>query len=105
MSSRQRVVSYTLIVDPNFLEDLQWWVETQPRVATRVLELVDDLRKTPFTGIGKPEHLKYLPGKPWSWRITEEHRLASLVGAGCIRLLPCPYHSKELLAALRLDVS
>jgi toxin YoeB len=94
MSSRQRVVSYTLIVDPNFLEDLQWWVETQPRVATRVLELVDDLRKTPFTGIGKPEHLKYLPGKPWSRRITEEHRLAYRVDAGCIYLLQCRYHYK-----------
>jgi toxin YoeB len=94
MSSRQRVVSYALIVDPNFLEDLQWWVETQPRVAKRVLELVEDLRETPFTGIGKPEPLKYLPGKPWSRRITEEHRLAYRVDAGCIYLLQCRYHYK-----------
>jgi toxin YoeB len=94
MSSRQRVVSYALIVDPNFLEDLQWWVETQPRVAKRVLELIEDLRKTPFTGIPKPEHLKYLPGNPWSRRITEEHRLAYRVDAGCIYLLQCRYHYK-----------
>ena len=71
MSSPKRPVSYKLIVDPNFFEDLDWWVSTQPRIAKKVLEFVDEIRKTPFTDIGKPEHLKSLPGKPWSRRSTE----------------------------------
>jgi toxin YoeB len=92
MNSPHKAVPYTLIVDPNFLEDLQWWVNTQPRVAKRVLELVDDLRKSPFSGIGKPEHLKFLPGKPWSRRVTEEHRLVYRVEGDRIYLLQCRYH-------------
>jgi len=92
MSSPKRPVSYTLIVDLHFFEDLQWWVKTQPRIAKKILELVDDINRTPFAGMGKPERLKFLEGNPWSRRITEEHRLVYRVDAACIYLLQCRYH-------------
>ncbi len=34
---------YSLIVEPNFIEDLRFWVETQPRVTTKLLELVEEI--------------------------------------------------------------
>ncbi|MEA2259449.1 MAG: hypothetical protein QOJ51_2274, partial [Acidobacteriaceae bacterium] len=37
MNSPKRAGPRRLSVDPGFFEDLQWWVETQPRVATRIL--------------------------------------------------------------------
>jgi toxin YoeB len=92
MSSRERPVSYTLVVDPHFFEDLHWWVKTQPRVARKILELIDDINRTPFAGMGKPEPLKFLEGKPWSRRITEEHRLVYRVESNRIYLLQSRYH-------------
>jgi len=45
------------VFHPEFLEDLQYWVETDRRVAKRLLELVKAALRTPFDGIGKPEPL------------------------------------------------
>ncbi len=51
-----------------------------------------DIRPDPFSGIGKPEQLKYLPGKPWSRRITQEHRLVYLVTTNRIDFLQARFH-------------
>ena len=45
---------YSLIVDPNFIEDLRFWVETQPRVTTKLLELVEDISHDPPAGSANP---------------------------------------------------
>jgi toxin YoeB len=49
-----------------FLEDLQYWVETDRRVAKRLSELLKAALSAPFDGIGKPEPLKYLGPDVWS---------------------------------------
>ena len=48
------------VFDPEFREDLRSWVKNDRKVALRVLELVEDVPREPFTGIGKPEPLKHL---------------------------------------------
>jgi toxin YoeB len=77
---------------PAFLEDLRWWVETDRKVALRVLDLVDAVLRDPFDGLGKPEPLKHLGSGIWSRRITQEHRLVYLVGAERIDFLQARYH-------------
>jgi toxin YoeB len=55
-------------------------------------ELIEDVKRDPFTGLGKPEPLKYhLPGA-WSRRIDDEHRLAYLATAEQIVVLAARYH-------------
>jgi toxin YoeB len=81
---------YSLIVNPAFLEDLQFWVKTQPRVASKILELVESISRDPCTGLGKPERLKAIDA--WSRRITQEHRLVYRVAEGRVYLLQCKYH-------------
>jgi toxin YoeB len=48
--------------------------------------------RDPFSGIGKPEPLKYLPSGSWSRRLTEEHRIVCLVSEGRIDFLQARYH-------------
>jgi toxin YoeB len=60
MPSPKKPEPYKLSVDMNFLEDLQWWVETEPRTATKILKLVTEVQRTPYQGTGKPEKMKYL---------------------------------------------
>jgi len=80
------------VCHPEFLEDLQYWVETDRRSAKRLLELMRATLRNPFDGIGKPEPLKYLGADIWSRRITQEHRCVYLVKADRVEFLQGRYH-------------
>lgn len=77
---------------PQFREDLRSWIETERRVALRVLDLIEAVMSDPFTGIGKPEPLKYVLAGCWSRRITQEHRLVYRVAGSRIDFLQAKYH-------------
>ena len=83
---------WVLVPHPEFWEDLRYWAEHQPRTTKRVLDLLKEMERDPFTGKGKPEPLRYLGPDVWSRRITEEHRLVYSVGNGRVELLQCRYH-------------
>jgi toxin YoeB len=80
------------IFHPEFREDLRYWVETDRKVALRVLELVESVLREPFTGIGKPEPLKHVLAGCWSRRVTDEHRLVYLVRSNRVDFLQSRYH-------------
>lgn len=80
------------VFHPEFRQDLRYWVETNRRVALRVLDLVEAVTRDPFQGIGKPEPLKYVLAGAWSRRITEEHRLVYTVSAARVDFLQARYH-------------
>lgn len=80
------------IFHPEFREDLRYWVEVNRKVALRALDIVEAAMREPFTGIGKPEPLKYVATGAWSRRLTEEHRIVYLVSAGRMDFLQARYH-------------
>lgn len=61
-------------------------------MALRALDLVEAIMREPFTGIGKPEPLKYWASGTWSRRLTEEHRVVYLVTHDRIDFLAARYH-------------
>jgi len=73
-------------------EDLAWWIREDRRKALRIIELVLDIRRSPFEGIGKPEPLKHEFSGCWSRRIDQEHRIIYEIKAHKIRILSCRYH-------------
>lgn len=81
-----------LVFQPEFLEDLRYWVNADCKVARRVLDIVDAIRRDPFAGIGKPKPLKYLAPGTWSRRLTREHRIVYLVRDERIDSLQARYH-------------
>jgi len=88
LSKKQRAA----VFQPEFLEDLRFWVETDRRLALRAFDLIDAILCDPFTGVGKPEPLKYLTPGAWSRRLTQEHRLVYLVRDDRIDFLQARYH-------------
>jgi toxin YoeB len=80
------------VFQPEFREDLRYWVATDRRVALRSFNLVEAIRRDPFRGIGKPEPLKHLAAGVWSHRLTQEHRLVYLVRDDRIDFLQARYH-------------
>jgi toxin YoeB len=75
-----------------FIDDLRYWVATDRKIALRILELVKEVLRDPFRGIGKPEPLKHMLAGTWSRRITQEHRIVYLVRDDRVDFLQARYH-------------
>ena len=88
MSKKARMA----VFQPEFIEDLRYWVETDRKLAIRAFDLIDAILRDPFEGIGKPEPLKYLTPGAWSRRLTQEHRIVYLVREEKIDFLQARYH-------------
>jgi len=80
------------VFHPEFREDLRHWVDTDRKTALRALDLIEAILRDPFTGIGKPEPLKYLAEGAWSRRLTQEHRIVYLVRNDRVEFLQARYH-------------
>lgn len=80
------------VFQPEFREDLRYWVETDRKIALRALDIVEAVLRDPFTGIGKPEPLKYMAAGTWSRRLTQEHRIIYLVSHNRVDFLQARYH-------------
>ena len=73
-------------------EDVSYWIGHDRKVAKRLLRLIDECRKTPFEGIGKPEPLRENYSGYWSRRITDEHRLVYKVSDNELWIAQARYH-------------
>jgi toxin YoeB len=80
------------VFQPEFIEDLRYWVETDRKLALRAFDLIEAILREPFEGVGKPEPLKYLALGCWSRRLTQEHRIVYLVRDERIDFLQARYH-------------
>lgn len=81
-----------LLFTENAWEDYLFWQQTDKRVVKRINELIKDIKRNPFEGIGKPEPLKYdLAGK-WSRRVTDEHRLIYKIDGENVIMYAFRYH-------------
>jgi toxin YoeB len=78
--------------DPAFLEDLRYWIKTDRRNASRVLDIVLEVLHDPFMGLGKPEPLKYLGSNIWLRRLSLEHLVVYLVRDKRIDFLQARYN-------------
>lgn len=86
----------TLIFSERAWTDYLYWQEHDPGITGRINELLKEARRTPFTGIGKPEPLIGDLKGWWSRRITREHRFVYRVtGAGeaqALEIAACRFH-------------
>jgi toxin YoeB len=91
-SSRDAASPRATVFQDEFRDDLRFWIDTDRRVALKVMDLVEAVSRDPFSGIGKPEPIRHLGANLWSRRITQEHRLIYLVRHDRIDFLQCRYH-------------
>lgn len=80
----------------NGWEDYLYWSGCDPDTHARLNDLIENTRRTPFKGIGKPEPLKGQLKGCWSRRITGEHRLVYVIDgkddAQNVTVIQCRYH-------------
>ena len=80
------------VFHPEFRDDLRYWVRTDRKVCLRAFDLIEAIMRDPFTGIGKPEPLRFVLAGAWSRRLTQEHRIVYLVSDTRIDFLQARYH-------------
>ncbi|WP_341788512.1 MULTISPECIES: Txe/YoeB family addiction module toxin [unclassified Rickettsia] len=79
----------------NATKDLEYWKKYDIKKYKRIKLLVKNIQETPFSGIGKPEPLKYSMTNLWSRRITHEHRLVYSIDDIEIIIYSCRFHYKK----------
>jgi toxin YoeB len=80
------------VISSKFRDDLRYWIETDRKIALRVLDLIAAILADPFEGIGKPEPLRFALAGCWSRRVTQEHRLVYRVATDQIEFHQARYH-------------
>ena len=73
-------------------EDYTTWLKEDRKMLSKINQLIKDIQRTPFEGIGKPEALKYDLGGYWSRRIDREHRLVYKIDHDTIIIISFRYH-------------
>ncbi len=73
-------------------EHLAYWQMVDPKLASKILRMFDEISDTPYYGTGKPEALKHEFSGFWSRRIDREHRLVYRVEGNSVIILSCRFH-------------
>jgi toxin YoeB len=72
--------------------DYLYWQQVDKSKVKRINELIKDILREPFDGIGKPEALKHEFAGCWSRRIDDEHRLVYCIKEEQLIIVQCRYH-------------
>ena len=81
-----------VIFESGAFDDFTAWATEDPKLYGRLVRLIQETRRTPFTGVGKPEPLRHQLKGYWSRRINDEHRLVYTVMDDAIVIVSCRYH-------------
>lgn len=73
-------------------EEYLYWQKTDKKVLRRINQLIKEIQRTPFEGIGKPEPLKHGLAGYWSRRINDEHRLVYKITEDSLLIAQLRYH-------------
>ena len=68
------------------------WGQTDKKIVEKIHQIIKDIDRDPFHGLGKPEPLKWAMKGYWSRRITDEHRLVYRMDEGVIIIVSLKGH-------------
>jgi toxin YoeB len=81
-----------LIFSEHAWEDYLYWQKTDKKIVKRINELIRDIDRNKYEGIGKPEPLRHNLAGWWSRRIDEEHRVVYKIHDESILFAQLRYH-------------
>ena len=81
-----------LIFSENAWDDYRYWQKTDKKALQRINQLISDIKRSPFEGIGKPEPLKHALSGYWSRRIDSEHRIVYRTDDDAVFIAQLRYH-------------
>ena len=85
-------MSRRIVFEASAFEDFNDWTKMDKKIYRKIVQLIKDIERSPFEGLGKPEPLKYELSGFWSRRIDNEHRLVYQVSDEEIVIAACKNH-------------
>lgn len=86
------MMKHNILWQKNAWEDYLYWQSNDKRIMKKINGLIKEIDRTPFTGTGKPEPLKYLFEGFWSRRIDRVHQLVYQINNHDLIIAQCRYH-------------
>lgn len=80
---------------PEAFEHFSFWANENRQILIKILDLIKDIGRSHFNGLGKPEPLKHKFKGLWSRRISKEHRLIYRVSSEEIVIVSCRFHYEK----------
>lgn len=81
-----------IVFESGAFDDFTHWLAEDKNTYQKIIKLIKDIQRTPFTGLGKPEPLRHDLKGYWSRRIDQEHRIVYKVTEAEIIIIACKYH-------------
>jgi len=81
-----------LIFSERAWEEYLYWQKHDRKILERINQLLREIQRDPFSGIGKPEPLKHAFSGYWSRRITDEHRIVYKLHDDAVLIAQLRYH-------------
>ncbi|ACB51056.1 putative addiction module toxin, Txe/YoeB [Crocosphaera subtropica ATCC 51142] len=81
-----------IVFDSQAFKQFNQWATENKKLYKKIVQLIDDTLRHPFSGLGKPEPLKHSLKGYWSRRINDEHRLIYKVTETDIIIISCKFH-------------
>lgn len=81
-----------LVFSEHAWEEYLYWQRVDRKLLKRINTLIQDIQRSPYKGIGKPEPLKHALSGYWSRRINDEHRLVYKVANDSLFIAQLRHH-------------
>jgi toxin YoeB len=81
-----------LVFSERVWEEYLYWQKQDRKILERTNKMIQEIKREPFSGIGKPEPLKHALSGYWSRRITDEHRMVYKVQEDTLYIAQLCYH-------------
>ena len=81
-----------IIFTPSAWEEYLFWQSTNPKNLNRINSLIKETVRNPYSGIGKPEGLKYMLSGYWSRRVDQQNRMVYKVEEDSLLIVQLRYH-------------
>jgi len=81
-----------IIFSKNDWDDYTSWQSEDKKILKKINNLIKEIQRSPYEGIGKPEPLKFDLAGLWSRRSDLEHRLVYKIENDDLLIYACRYH-------------
>lgn len=75
--------------------DYLYWQSQDKKTLKKINNIIKDIERNPYEGIGKPEALKHELQGWWSRRIDNCNRVVYRINNGCIEIAQCKSHYND----------
>ena len=76
-------------------EDFEYWMGQDKKTLKRILQLLKDIERNGYMGIGKPERLRGILSSYWSRRIDDANRIVYRIDDDVLKIVQCGSHYRD----------